>query len=62
MNLTLWRYVNDVTQLSINKERYWLTLTFLRQVLDHMTFRCFALRNISKPEMLVSSKAITLRM
>ena len=25
----LWRYVNDVTQLSINKERYWLTLTLL---------------------------------
>ena len=29
MNMT-WRYVNDITQTSINKKCYWLTLTLLR--------------------------------
>ena len=30
MHITSWRYMNDVTQMSINKERSWLTLTLLR--------------------------------
>ena len=30
MHITSWRYMNDVTQKSINKERSWLTLTLLR--------------------------------
>ena len=29
VNITSWRNVNDVTQMSINKESYWLTLTLL---------------------------------
>ena len=29
MNMT-WRYVNDITQTSINKLCYWLTLALLR--------------------------------
>ena len=28
--ITSWRYVNDVTQTSINKASYWLALTLLR--------------------------------
>ena len=30
VNITWWRYVNDVTQTSINKERYLLRLMLLR--------------------------------
>ena len=29
MNITSWQYVNDVTQMSIKKESYWLMLTLL---------------------------------
>ena len=29
MNTTSWRYVNDITQMLINNERYWLTMTLL---------------------------------
>ena len=36
--------MTDVTQTSVNKQCYWLALTFLRQMahLDHMTGKCFA--------------------
>ena len=45
MNTTPWRYVNDVKQMSINKERYWLTLTLLGLEVQSMTLQCFASRN-----------------
>ena len=30
LNITFWRHVNDLMQISITKERNWLTLTLLR--------------------------------
>ena len=32
MNITSWRYVNDVTQLSLNKERYGYTALNIREI------------------------------
>ena len=63
MNKTSWRYVNDVTEMSKNKVRFWLTLTLLRL---HARSRSrgismFYIEEGKQPEMLVSSKATTLR-
>ena len=64
VNITSWRYVNDVTQMSINKERYWLTLTFLRLEARSRSrdISMFCIKKCKQPEMLVSSMATTLRM
>ena len=64
MNITSWRYVNDVTQLSINKERYWLTLTLLSLEARSRShdISMFCIEKCKQPEMLVSSKTNTLRM
>ena len=63
MNITLWRYVNDVMQMLINKERYWLTLTLLRLEARSRShdISMFCIEKCKQPEILVSSKAITLR-
>ena len=58
-----WRYVNDVTQMSINKEQYWLKLTLLRlegRSRSH-DISMFCIKKCKQPEMLVSSSATTLR-
>ena len=31
VNITTYRYVNDITQASMNKERYWLKFTLLAE-------------------------------
>ena len=64
MNITSGRYVNDVTQMSINKERYWLTLMLLRLEARSRSHdvSMFCMEKCKQPEMLVSSKAATLRM
>ena len=64
MNITLWPYVNDVMILSINKERYWLMLTFLRLEARSRShdISMFCIEKCKKPEMLVSSVATLLRM
>ena len=63
MNITLWRYVNGVTQM-INKELYWLMMKLL-----HLEVRSrshdvsmFCIEKCKQQEMLVSSKATSLRM
>ena len=63
MNITSWRYVNDVTQMSINKERYWLTLTLLRLEARSRSqdVSMFCIEQYKQPEMLISSKESTLR-
>ena len=64
MNIRSWRYVNDVTQMSINKERYWLTLTLPRLEARSRShdISLFCIEKCKQPEMLVSSKATALRM
>ena len=64
MNITSWRYVKDVTQLWINKERYWLMLRFLRLEAGSRShdISMFCIEKCKQPEMLVSLKATTLRM
>ena len=39
--LTSWRYMIDVTQMSVNKQHYWLALTFLCPMahLDNIVMR-----------------------
>ena len=61
MNITVWRYVNDVTQILINKEHYWLTLTLLRLEARPRShdISMFCIEKCKQPEMLVSSKATT---
>ena len=64
MNITSWRYVNDVTQMSINKERYHLlTLTLLSLEARSRSHdvSMFGIEQYKQPEMLVSSKETTLR-
>ena len=64
MNITSWRYVNDITQLLINKERHWLTLTLLwleARSRSH-EISMFCIEKCKQTEMLVSSKTTTLRM
>ena len=64
MNITSWRYMNDVKQMLINKDRYWMTLTLLRlegRSTSHDS-SMFCIEKCKQPEMLVSSKATTLRM
>ena len=50
--------------LWINKERYWLTLTFLRLEARSRShdISIFCIKKGKQPEMLISSKATTLRM
>ena len=64
MNITLWLYVNDVTQMLINKEQYWLTLTLLRLEAWSRShdISMFCIEQCKQPEILVSSKATTQRM
>ena len=64
MNITLWLHVNDVTQMLINKEHYWLTLTLLRLEVRSRShdISMFCIENCKQPEVLVSSKATALRM
>ena len=64
MNIMLWRYVDDVMQMLINKERYWLTFTLLRIEVRSRSndIPMFCIEKCKHPEMLVSSKATTLRM
>ena len=55
MNIMSWRYVNDVMQMSINKERYWLTLTLLRleELSRSHDISMFCIEKYKLPEMLV---------
>ena len=64
MNITLWQYMNDVMQMSINKERYWLMLTLLHQEARSRSYdiSMFGIEKCKQPETLVSSKATTLKM
>ena len=64
MNIMSWRYVNDVMQISIIKERHWLTLTLLHLEARSRSYdiSMFCIEKCKQPEMLVSSKATTLRM
>ena len=64
MNIKSWQYVNDVTQMLINKERYWLTLTLLplEELSRSHAISMFCIEKCKQPEKLVSSKATTLRM
>ena len=64
MNIMSLRYVNDVTKMWINKEHYWLTLTLLRLEAPSRShdISMFCIQKCKQPEMLVSSKATTLRM
>ena len=64
MNITPWRYMNEVTQKLINKERYWLTLTFLclEALSRSHDIKMFCIEKCKQPEMLVSSKETTPRM
>ena len=57
MNITSWRYMNDVTQMLISKERYWLTLTLLRLEVWSQShdISMFCIEKCKQPEMLVSS-------
>ena len=59
MNITSWRYMNDVTQMLINKEHYWLKLTLLRLEVRSRSYdiSMFCIEKCKQPEMLVSSKA-----
>ena len=63
MNITSWKYMNDVTQLSINKERYLLRLTLLRLEAWSRShdISMFCIEKCKQREMLVSSKTNTLR-
>ena len=63
MDITSWRNVNDVTQMSINKESYWLTLTLLRLGARSRShgISMFCIEKCKQLEMLVSSKATSLR-
>ena len=63
MNITVWRHVNDATQISINKERHWYTLTLLRLEARSKShdISMFCIEKCKQPEMLVSSKATVLR-
>ena len=61
--LTSWRYATNVTQTSVNKERYWLTPTLL-----HFTARprshnwyFFFIEKWTATRMLVSSQAIAIK-
>ena len=60
MNITSWRYMNDITQTSINKERYWLTLTLFRlEVLSRSNdISMLCIEKCKQPEMLVPSKDV----
>ena len=64
MNITLCRYVNDVAQVSINKEPFWLTLTLIRLEAGSRShdISMFCIEKCKQQEMLVSSKATTPRM
>ena len=64
MNITPRRFVNDVTQMSINEERYWITLALLRLEARSRShdISMFCIEKSKQPEMLISSKATTLRM
>ena len=64
MNITLWRYVNDIPQLLINKERNWLTFTLLRLEARSSShdISMFCIEKRKQREMLVSSKTTSLRM
>ena len=64
MTITAWLYVNEVTQISINKERNWLTLTLLRLKVRSRSYgiSMFCNEKCKQSEMLVSSKVTTLRM
>ena len=57
INIKSWRYVNGVTQMSINKELYWLTLTLLRLEAWSRShdISMFCIEKCKQPEMLVSS-------
>ena len=57
MNKMLWLYVNDVTQMSINKDHYWLALTLLRLLARSRShdISMFCIEKCKQPEMLVSS-------
>ena len=60
MNITSWRNMNDVTQMSINKEHYWLMLTLLRPEARSRLhdISMFCIEKCKQSGMLVSSKAI----
>ena len=64
LNIKARRCVNDAMQMSITKERYWLTLTLLRLEVQSRShdISMFCIEKCKQPEMLVSSKATTLRM
>ena len=52
MYMRSWQYVNDVTQMSINKENYWLTLALLRLEVGSSQF---CMEKWKQLEMVVSS-------
>ena len=62
MNIMLWGYVNDVMQMLINKEHYWLTLLHLEGRSRSHDISMSCIEKCKQPEMLVSTKATTLRM
>ena len=62
MNITSWRYVNDVTQISINKGCYWLVLLRLEVLSGSHGILIFCFEKCKQPDMLVSPKAATLRL
>ena len=64
MNIMSWRYLNDVMQMSTNKERYWLSLKLLLLEARSRShdISMFCIEKCKQPKMLVSSKATTLRM
>ena len=53
MNITSWRNMNDATQLSINKESFWLTLTLLHQEARSRSdgIPVFCIEKCKQPEM-----------
>ena len=63
MYITSWRYVNDVAQMSLNKESYWLTLMFIRLEVRSRShdIKMLCIEKYKQLEMVVSSKATTLR-
>ena len=63
MYITSWRYVNDVRQMSINKESYWLTLMLLHLEVRSRSHdvKLLCIEKYKQLEMVVSYKATTLR-
>ena len=64
VNITSWRYVNDVTQMLMNKERYLLTFMLLRlEALSMITWHFNVLhREMQAARNVVLAKANLMRM